>query len=129
MKRCTMMTCGALGLAGALFSYSGRSDDRLPAGGETDDPKMAEMVKKVEEAGKPGSAHHALDALAGDWNVEARCFMPGSEAAGVNRGTSSSHWIFGGRFLQEDFKGEFMGKTFKGTGLTGYDNLKQKYVG
>ena len=38
-------------------------------------------------------------------------------------------WILGGRFLQEDFTGEFMDKPFHGIGLTGYDNMKKKYVG
>ncbi len=31
--------------------------------------------------------------------------------------------------MQEDFSGEFMGKPFHGIGITGYDNLKKKYVG
>jgi hypothetical protein len=38
-------------------------------------------------------------------------------------------WILDGRFLQEDFNGEFMGKQFQGIGVTGYDNMKKKYVG
>ena len=31
-----------------------------------------------------------------------------------------------GRFVQEEFSGEFMGKPFRGMSLTGYDNTKKK---
>jgi hypothetical protein len=36
--------------------------------------------------------------------------------------------ILGGRFLQEEFQGEMMGKKFNGMGLTGYDKFNNKYV-
>ena len=31
-----------------------------------------------------------------------------------------------GRFVQEEFQGEMMGKAFRGMSLIGYDNQKQK---
>ena len=34
----------------------------------------------------------------------------------------------GGRFLQEEFQGEMMGKKFNGLGLMGYDKFNKKYV-
>jgi hypothetical protein len=33
----------------------------------------------------------------------------------------------GGRFLQDDYSGDFMGMPMKGLGFSGYDNLKKKY--
>jgi hypothetical protein len=44
------------------------------------------------------------------------------EAAQISKGRSTSHWILGKRFLQEDFKGETAGEKFEGMGLLGYDN-------
>jgi hypothetical protein len=36
-------------------------------------------------------------------------------------------WVMNGRFVRQEFTGEFMGKPFHGVSLTGYDNTKQKY--
>ena len=118
--------------AGALLACSARSEDK-PA---TADSKVKaaglsteEMMKKAEAAGTPGPAHKALDSLVGDWSVDTRCWMAPDAPATVNKGTSKVSWILGGRFVQEDFNGEFMGKTFQGIGITGYDNMKKKYTG
>jgi hypothetical protein len=35
--------------------------------------------------------------------------------------------VLGGRFLQEEYKGTYMGQPFDGMGLTGYDNVLKKY--
>jgi hypothetical protein len=37
--------------------------------------------------------------------------------------------VLGGRYLQQDVTSEMMGQPFAGTGFTGYDNVKKKYVG
>src|SRR5262245_6595500 len=119
-------------LAGALFAISaisedkpGAADKKAQAGGLNVD----EMMKKAEELGKPGPAHKALESLAGEWNIEGRCWMAPDGPPMVNKGTAKVRWILDGRFLQEDFNGEFMGKQFQGIGITGYDNMKKKYVG
>jgi len=120
-------------VAGALFAYSATSQDKpAPTGKDTkkaDAPGMEEMMKKAEAAGKPGPAHKALDSLVGEWNIEGQCWMSPDGPPTVNKGTASVRWILDGRFVQEDFKGEFMGKTFQGIGITGYDNMKKKYIG
>ena len=36
--------------------------------------------------------------------------------------------IMDGRFLIMEYEGDFMGMPFKGLGIEGYDNLKQKHV-
>jgi hypothetical protein len=45
----------------------------------------------------------------------------------VNKATAKAAWIMDGRFLQEEFNGEFMGKPFRGIGIIGYDNMKKQY--
>jgi uncharacterized protein DUF1579 len=116
--------------AGALFAWSAMSEDK-PAGSKAKDAGLSpeEMMKKAEAAGQPGPAHKALDALVGDWNVDARCWMAPDGPPTENKGTAKVRWILGNRFVQEDFSGEFMGKPFHGIALTGYDNMKKKYVG
>jgi hypothetical protein len=91
------------------------------------DPKMEEMMKKIEATGTPGPAHKALDPLVGDWNAEVKMFMDPSAPPSVTKATAKSTWILGGRFVQEEFKGEFMGKPFRGLSITGYDNMKKEY--
>ena len=91
------------------------------------DPKMEEMMKKAEAAGTPGSAHKALEPLVGNWNAEVKCWMSPDAPPTVTKGTAKSTWAMNGRFVQEEFSGEFMGKPFKGMSLTGYDNTKGKY--
>lgn len=87
-----------------------------------------EMMKKMQAAGQPGAGHEALQALEGDWNAEVHCFMDPGAQAEIHRGTASVQQILGGRFLEEEFHGEMMGKPFTGRGIFGFDNTKQKFV-
>jgi hypothetical protein len=91
------------------------------------DPKMEEMMKKAEIAGTPGAGHKVLEALVGSWTAEVKCWMSPDGPPAINKATAKSSWVMDGRFIQEDFKGEFMGKPFKGVSLMGYDNTKQKF--
>lgn len=88
-----------------------------------------EAMKKMAEAAKPGAKHNALEAFVGEWNVAGQCWMEPGGPATPNKGTASVKWVMDGKFVREDFQGEFMGQQFKGVGLTGYDNVKGKYVG
>jgi hypothetical protein len=124
MKHIMQCSCSALvvgTLAVGLALASEKSDSKKT------DPKMEEMMKKVEAAGKPGAEHKALEPLVGDWNAEVKMWMAPDAPPNVTKGSAKSKWILGGRFVQQEFKGEFMGKPFQGIGLTGYDNMKKKY--
>jgi len=112
---------------------SGTTTANRPRGGETpgtsrSDLSKEEMMKRVQETGTPGAGHEALQALEGDWNAEVHCFMDPGAQAEVHRGTASVQSILGGRFLEEEFHSEMMGKPFTGRGIFGYDNTKQKFV-
>jgi hypothetical protein len=91
------------------------------------DPAMKEMIKKAEAAGAPGPAHQALEPLVGDWNVEVKIWMAPDAPPTVTQGTAKSAWTLNGRFVQQEFSGEFMGQPFHGISFTGYDNVRQKY--
>lgn len=97
-----------------------------PAAGKSDAEKR-EMQQKMEAAGKPGPGHRALDALAGNWKAEVKCWMEPGGAPHVSQGTAKATWLLNGRFLDEEFHGEMMGKPFVGRTLLGYDNNKQTF--
>ena len=124
MKQLIQWTCSAVA-AGALITGLALASEKSDA--KKAEPKMEEMMKKVEAAGKPGPEHKALEWLVGDWNAEVKLWMDPSAPPNITKGSAKSKWILGNRFVQQEFKGEFMGKPFQGIGLTGYDNMKQKY--
>jgi len=76
---------------------------------------------------KPGPEHKLLAQLEGTWNAKVKSwFRPGEpkESSGV----MVRKMIMDGRYLHEEFKGEFLGMKFLGRGITGYDLNKKKYV-
>lgn len=93
-------------------------------------PQMSEkeMMKAITEAATPGEEHARLDALVGEWTTTGKFWMgPGKEPE-VSKGTGSSKWIMGKRFIKEDFTGKWMGQPFTGMGILGYDKVKKEYT-
>ena len=86
-----------------------------------------EMMRKAEAAGKPGPGHKALEHFVGNWKAEVKCWMEPDGPPHESKGTAKVSWIMKGRFLQEDFAGEMMGKPFQGRSVTGYDNMTQSF--
>jgi hypothetical protein len=86
-----------------------------------------EMMKKAEAAGRPGPGHQALEHFVGDWKAEVKCWMDPDGPPHVSQATVKGNWILNGRFLEEDFQGEMMGKPFRGRTLLGFDNVKQTF--
>jgi len=86
-----------------------------------------EMMKKMEAAGTPGPAHKALDAFVGNWKAEVKCWSEPGGQPQISHGTAEASWTLNGRFLEEEFQGEMMGKPFRGKSLMGYDNTKQTF--
>src|SRR6185295_18628018 len=70
-----------------------------------------------------------LDALVGNWTTHVKWWMAPGAPAQESDGTAQMSWAFGGRYLHEADTGTAMGMPFEGMGVTGYDNLKKKYVG
>ena len=85
------------------------------------------MMKKAEAAATPGPAHKALQSLAGNWKAEVKCWMDPGGSPEVTQGTAKATWKFNGRFLEEEFHGQMMGKPFTGRTLLGFDNTKQTF--
>ena len=43
-------------------------------------------------------------------------------------GSAEMKMVLDGRFLQQEFTGEMMGQPYSGMGISGYDNLRKRYV-
>jgi hypothetical protein len=114
---------GGLVVAAMVTGSVGFADDKAKKA----DVSPEEMMKKMEVAGRPGAEHKALEALVGDWNTEVKMWNDPKSAPSVTKGSAKSVWALNGRFVQEEFQGEFMGKPFRGLSFTGYDNAKKKF--
>lgn len=120
MKKCMYGPCTTL-VVGTLVAGLALASEKKA------DPKTEEMMKKMEAAGTPGAAHQALEPLIGNWNAEVKMWMAPDAPPTVTKATAKTTWAMNGRFVQQEFNGEFMGKPFRGLGFTGYDNTKKQY--
>jgi hypothetical protein len=87
--------------------------DRPRSEARTPEIDPQEMMRKMEEAGTPGAAHQALEALVGNWQAEVKCWHEPNGQPQVSHGTAEAKWTLNGRFLEEKFQGEMMGKPFR----------------
>ncbi len=90
--------------------------------------EMQAQMAKAKEAGTPGAEHAVLKALEGNWTTSTRSWMKPGEKAIASSGSSSMGWVVDGRFLKQEFKGDWMGQPFAGLGYLGYDKVKKEYV-
>jgi hypothetical protein len=95
--------------------------------GNTGAPDMQEMMKRAATLGSPGPGHKVLEQFAGKWKATVTCWMDPSSPPMQSQATAEAQWVFGGRFLEEHFRGEFMGKPFNGRCIIGFNNVKQAY--
>lgn len=91
------------------------------------DAKKQEMMKAWMKYSTPGEPHKVLAGMAGNWKYTSKWWESAKSKPEESKGTSTMKMILGGRFLQHDTKGMAMGVAFQGIGITGYDNLKEKY--
>jgi len=96
-------------------------------GAAPSDAEKQEMMRRAEQAGSPGPGHKALQHYVGNWKCDVKCWTDPNGQPQQSHGTARIGWIMGGRYLEEDFQGEMMGRPFKGRSVTGFNNLKQTY--
>jgi hypothetical protein len=91
---------------------------------------MQEMMEVYEELAIPGPQHKQLAKFVGSWTTKTRawCEMGPDSPPKESTGTCEQKMLFGGRYLQQEYTGEMMGKPFTGINLIGYDNHTRKYV-
>ncbi len=138
MNTRTFLGAAALCLvAGPLLAHADTkakpavSGDKPKAAATTAQPPMdaKAMEEMMMKAAAPGPRHELLKKLAGEWNTTVSWTMDPSQPQQETKSTSVVTTLMEGRFCQEQASGEMMGRPFTGMGITGYDNVLQKYVG
>lgn len=121
-RRAVLAVVAAVALC---VAWGARAQEEPPA--EAMSPEMAAEMAAWQEAMTPGPQHQKLAAMAGEWNLDLTMWMePGAEPMKLPS-TASRRMTFGGRHLEEEVSGEFMGSPFLGRGVTGYDNASGKW--
>lgn len=108
-------------LAGTQTGFA--KDEKAVKAPDLSPEKMAEM----EKFSTPGEGHRKLDPLAGKFKAKTTWKMNAGAPAQISEGTTETKWILDGRFIQQTFKGEMMGKPFEGINIIGYDNFTKQY--
>ncbi|MBI5442207.1 MAG: DUF1579 domain-containing protein [Deltaproteobacteria bacterium] len=80
-----------------------------------------------EKFATPGATHRLLASLAGAWTTRTTAWMEPGQPPVEGTGTCRQKMLLGGRYLQQEYAGEMMGKPFEGVNLLGYDNVTKKY--
>jgi hypothetical protein len=93
-----------------------------------DADKEKAMMEAWQKASTPGESHKKLDALVGTFDARVRSMVDPSKPPEDSVGTSVNSWVLGGRYVEQQYEGAFMGEPFNGIGFTGYDNVQKKYV-
>jgi hypothetical protein len=107
---------------GADRAWSQDAKQQQPA----DSPEA--MMEQYLKIGQPGPAHKELEKRAGKWEHVTKMWFDPSKPPTESKGTTEYRLILGGRYLLQEFSGEFLGKPFNGVGFIGYDNFKKQYI-
>ncbi len=86
------------------------------------------MMEAYTKLATPGEQHKQLASLAGSWTTKTKEWMVPGKPPTESAGSVEMKTVLDGRFLQQEFTGEMMGHPYSGMGISGYDNLRKRYV-
>ena len=86
------------------------------------------MMEVYTKLATPGEPHQQLAALAGSWTTKSKEWMEPGKPPMESTGSAEMKRLLDGRFLHQEYTGDMMGKPYTGMGITGYDNLRKRYV-
>jgi len=96
------------------------------------DEKSTEMDPAMMQAWMaamtPGEHHEHMKKLVGNFDYTMKTWESATAAPVESSGKRTAEMIMGGRYLVEDYTGQFMGQTFLGRATMGYDNVGKQYV-
>ncbi len=95
---------------------------------EMDKMDMQVMMETWMKLAQPAEPHAQLAGMAGSWTTKSKEWMEPGKPPIESTGTSEMTMLLGGRFLQQRFDGNMMGRPYNGIGTTAYDNVRQRYV-
>lgn len=127
MKNKVLASCTSLLFSALLCAEVGAQKET--AAPKDADKQTQAMMEAYQRVATPGEPHKRMADMAGSFDAATRMWMQPGATPTEGKGKSENKLIWEGRFLQQEYKGEMMGKPFTGMGMTGYDNAKKKYVG
>jgi hypothetical protein len=86
------------------------------------------MMEEYQKLATPGEPHKVFESLAGSWSIKTKEWMEPGKPPMESTGSVEMKMLLEGRFLQQEFNGNMMGQPYAGFGVSGYDNLRKKYV-
>ena len=87
-----------------------------------------EINKRWMSYATPNDSHKYLEFFVGKWKGNAKMWMEPNSKPMETVHMAKASMIMGGRYLETNFKGDFMNMPFEGRQITGYDNMKKKYM-
>jgi len=95
---------------------------------------VSAQARDEKKPATPGEFHDKLKPLAGNWTFVTKIRMGPDQPWEESTGSAEYRWILGGRVLVQEIKAnpggsmdQYMGASFEGFGITGYDNTTKKY--
>jgi len=86
------------------------------------------MMEAYTKLATPGEPHKQFASLAGSWTTKTKEWMEPGKPPTESSGSAEMKMVLDGRFLQQEFSGDMMGHPYSGIGISGYDNLRKRYV-
>ena len=90
-------------------------------------PEQQKMMEAWTAAATPGPQHAEIAKLDGKFNAQSSMWWDPKAPPQTSAGTLVNKMIYGGRYQQMTYNGEWNGEKFEGQGLVGYDNTRKKY--
>jgi Protein of unknown function (DUF1579) len=117
-------TFAVLSLVALCLAIPAVAQENKPQQPAMGGPEMEAMMKAMS----PGENHKHLARLVGDWTFTSKMWMDPSQPPAESGGTMKGELILGGRYVQTQWQGNFMGMPFEGRATEGYDNMSKQYV-
>ncbi len=103
----------------------------VPALAQDPPPAMsaedAALMQAYLAASTPGAPHQSLAKTAGEYDLAIRSWATPEAPPTVESGTATRTMALDGRVMVEQVKSQMHGQPFTGHGMTGYDNVTDKY--
>lgn len=89
-------------------------------------PEAQAQLDAMTKAGEPGAQHKHIEQFAGQWYTLVKQFSPDGAVQSEDKGSTVCKMVMGGRFLQSEYEGRFMGSPTRGGGLMGFNNAERR---
>ncbi len=124
----TRIVIAAALVALAATPLQAQTSKSKPAAGKPPALDAKAMEELMMKAATPGPQHDGLKKLEGEWDLVIRYSMDPSQPPSETKSSAVVRTVMDGRYSQEEVTGEYQGRPFSGLGITGYDNVLNKYV-